>query len=445
MKVEKRMKIDNLGCWRRTHYSAEITPELDGKEVIVLGWVRDIRDLGGIRFIILQDREGTVQITVPRDEADEQTLKKTGLLQRQYCIGVKGVVRAMAKAPRGVEVLPKKVKILAVAKQPLPIDITGRTPADIDVRLDARVLDLRRDENQAIFRIRHKILEAVRTFLSKEGFLEVHTPKIIASATEGGAALFPIAYFEREAFLAQSPQLYKEQLTMDFEKVYEIGPTFRAEKSHTRRHLTEFISIDIEEAFATADDVMKVAEELMHYVCRVVKENCQKELKILKHTVEVPSLPFKRITYDEIIEELREGGFKIEWGEDIPTAAYRHLGKVHPYFYFITEWPTRLKPFYIKPKDDDPERSEGFDLMWHWIEIASGGTRVHDKELLIRRLKEQGLHPESFKYHLQTFDYGMPPHAGWAIGLERLVMIHTGRKNIREVVFYPRDRFRLTP
>jgi len=439
------MKIDEMGCWRRTHYSREIKPELDGKEVILMGWIRDIRDLGGIRFIILQDRKGKVQIIVPKDKTDAKTLKKTESLQRQYCIGVKGIVKAMEKAPGGAEVIPKKIKVLGIAKQPLPIDITGRTHADIDVRLDARVLDLRRDENQAIFRIRHKILEAVRKFLSEKGFLEVHTPKIIASATEGGAALFPIAYFEREAFLAQSPQLYKEQLTISFEKVFEIGPTFRAEKSHTRRHLTEFISIDIEEAFATAEDVMKIAEELVYYICKVVKENCKKELNVLKHEVKVPKMPFKRITYSDIIKELQENSFPIEWGEDIPTAGYRLLGKIHPYFYFITEWPTRLKPFYIQPKKENPEVSEGFDLMWHWIEIASGGTRVHDKELLIKRLEEQGLHPESFKYHIQTFDYGMPPHAGWAIGLERLVMMHTGRKNIREVVLYPRDRFRLTP
>ncbi|HIE14414.1 TPA: aspartate--tRNA(Asn) ligase, partial [Candidatus Bathyarchaeota archaeon] len=216
------MKIDEMGCWRRTHYSREIKPELDGKEVILMGWIRDIRDLGGIRFIILQDRKGKVQIIVPKDKTDAKTLKKTESLQRQYCIGVKGIVKAMEKAPGGAEVIPKKIKVLGIAKQPLPIDITGRTHADIDVRLDARVLDLRRDENQAIFRIRHKILEAVRKFLSEKGFLEVHTPKIIASATEGGAALFPIAYFEREAFLAQSPQLYKEQLTISFEKVFEI-------------------------------------------------------------------------------------------------------------------------------------------------------------------------------------------------------------------------------
>ena len=439
------MGLDGLGSWRRTHYSSEIGPELDGKEVIVLGWIRDIRDLGGIRFLILQDKEGTVQVTVPKDEVNSQVLSKVNLLQRLCCVGVRGLVRRMDKAPGGAEIIPEEIRILGVAKHPLPLDITGKTPAEIDVRLDARVLDLRRTENQAVFRIRHAVLEATRRFLVDRGFIEVHTPKIIASATEGGAALFPIAYFEKEAFLGQSPQLYKEQLVIDFEKVFEIGPVFRAEKSHTRRHVTEFISIDVEEAFVTAEDVMKLAEDLVQYVCKYVKEKCRWELNVLRRDVEVPKVPFKRLTYDEILEDLSDEGMRIPWGEDIPTPAYRLLGRLHPYFYFIVDWPTSLKPFYIKPKDEDERVSEGFDLMWRWIEIASGGTRINDKELLIRRLKEQGLQPESFKYHLKVFDYGMPPHAGWAIGLERLVMMLTGKENIREVILFPRDRFRLTP
>jgi len=439
------MKTDKLGDWHRTHYSADIKPELDGKEVLVLGWVQDIRDLGGIRFIILQDKEGTVQITIPRDKASSKVTKKADALQRQYSVGVKGTVKKMEKAPGGAEIIPSEIRILGIARQPLPLDITGRTPAEIDARLDTRVLDLRRDENQAIFRIQHVALEATRNFLSKQGFIEVYTPRIITSATEGGAALFPVAYFQREAFLAQSPQLYKEQLILDFEKVFEIGPFFRAEESHTRRHLSEFISIDIEEAFATADDVMKVLEELISHVCRDVKERCERELKILKKKVDVPETPFKRFTYDEILRELAEEGIRIPWGEDIPTPAFRTLGKLHPYYYFLTDWPTKSKAFYIKPRDDNPDLCEGFDLMWHWIEIASGGTRIHSKTLLIKRLKEQGLRPESFKSHLQAFDYGMPPHAGWAIGLARLVMALTGKRNIREVVLFPRDRFRLTP
>jgi len=439
------MKTDQLGDWRRTHYSTDIRPELDGKEVVVLGWVQDIRDLGGIRFVIMQDKNGTVQITISRNEASSKVMKKADRLQRQYSIGVKGTVKKMEKAPGGAEIVPSEIRILGIAQQPLPLDITGRTPAEIDVRLDARVLDLRREENQAIFRIQHVALEATRSFLSKQGFIEVHTPRIIVSATEGGAALFPVAYFKQEAFLAQSPQLYKEQLILDFEKVFEIGPFFRAEESHTRRHLSEFISVDIEETFATADDVMKVLEELIHQVCRDVKKRCDRELKILKHKIDMPKTPFKRFTYDEILEELKEDGIHVPWGVDIPTPAFRTLGKLHPYYYFLTDWPTKSKAFYIKPRDDNPDLCEGFDLMWRWIEIASGGTRIHSKDLLIKRLTEQGMRPEAFKHHLQAFDYGMPPHAGWAIGLARLVMALTGKRNIREVVLFPRDRFRLTP
>jgi aspartyl-tRNA synthetase len=439
------MNLDPIGDWRRTHYSVEVRPELDGQEVTLFGWVQEIRDLGGIRFIILQDREGTVQITIPRKKVSSEVLSKSEALQRRYSIGVKGIVKKTEITPRGVEVIPKEIRIFSTAAPQLPIDITGKVPAQLEVRLDARALDLCREENIAIFKIQHTAVEAIRDFLFERGFIEVHTPRIIASATEGGAALFPVEYFERKAFLAQSPQLYKEQLVMSLEKVFEIGPFFRAEESHTRRHLSEFVSIDIEQAFASAEDVMQLLEQLMQHTCKVVREKCQKELAILSHQVDVPGIPFKRLTYDQVLEDLKKEGIEIPWGEDIPTPAFRTLGKIHPYFYFITDWPTQSKAFYIKPRDDNPEICEGFDLMWRWIELSSGGTRIASKELLIKRLREKGLNPESFKYHLQAFDYGMPPHAGWAIGLERLTMMLTGKKNIREVTLYPRDKFRLTP
>ena len=439
------MKVDKMGDWRRTHYSADIGPELDGQEVVVFGWVQEIRDLGGLRFLLLQDKTGQLQITIHRHKVASEVVEKAGSLQKQYSIGVKGTVKKMGKAPRGAEIIPNEIRIFSVSKQPLPLDITGRTKAEIDVRLDARVLDLRREENQAIFRVQHAALEAARSFLSKRGFMEVFTPRIIVSATEGGSALFPVAYFTREAFLAQSPQLYKEQLILDFEKVFEIGPFFRAEESHTRRHLSEFISVDIEQAFATAEDVMKVLEELIHSVCKTVSENCERQLELLQHKIVVPEVPFKRLTYDKILEELEENKIHINWGEDIATAAYRVLGKLHPSYYFITDWPTKTKAFYIQPQDSKPELSEGFDLMWRWVELSSGGTRIHSKELLMKRLAEQGLSKESFKTHLQAFDYGMPPHAGWGLGLSRLVMVLTGIKNIRETVLFPRDQYRLTP
>jgi aspartyl-tRNA synthetase len=439
------MKLDSIGDWHRTHYSVDVKPEMDGLEVTLFGWVQEIRDLGGIRFIILQDREGTIQITIPRKKVTSEVLSKSDVLQKRYSIGVKGTVKKTEVTPRGVEVIPKEIKIFGTAAPQLPIDITGKTPAGLETRLDARALDLCQDKNIAVFKIQHTAVEAIRDFLFERGFIEVHTPRIIASATEGGAALFPVDYFGRKAFLAQSPQLYKEQLVMSLEKVFEIGPFFRAEESHTRFHTSEFVSIDIEQAFADAEDVMQLLERLMQHVCKVVSEKCQKELALLKHKIEVPMVPFKRLTYDEVLKELEREGVKIPWGEDIPTPALRTLGKIHPYFYFITDWPTHSKAFYIKPRDDNPEICEGFDLMWRWLELVSGGTRIATKELLIKRLKEKGLNPEAFQYHLQAFDFGMPPHAGWAIGLERLTMMLTGKRNIREVTLYPRDKFRVTP
>jgi aspartyl-tRNA synthetase len=439
------LKLDELGDWRRTHYSADITRALDGKTVVVFGWVLEVRDLGGLRFLILQDKEGTVQVTVPRKKVSPQVLEKADALQGQYSIGVKGTVKATEMTPRGVEIIPDEIRILGLAQHPLPLDVTGRTPAKIDSRLDARVLDLSRDENKAIFRIEHVALEAARSFLSDLGFLEVRTPRIIASATEGGAALFQVSYYDKPAYLAQSPQLYKEQLVIDFEKVFEIGPFFRAEESHTRRHISEFTSIDIEQAFAAAEDVMELLEESVHFICESVNERCKRELTTLKHKLEVPEKPFRRFTYDQIIKELKKEGVEIQWGEDIPTPAFRTVGKLHPYFYWITDWPAKSKPFYIKPRTDEPKLCEAFDLMWRWVELASGGTRVHSKEMLTSRLKEQGLNPDSFKFHLETFDYGMPPHAGWALGLERFAMMLTGKSNIREVTMFPRDRSRLTP
>ncbi len=438
------MKLDSIDDWRRTHYSVDVKPSMNGEDVTVFGWVQEVRDLGAIRFVILQDREGTIQVTVLRKKASGEVLSKADVLQKRFSIGVRGTVKKTEMTPRGVEVLPKDIRIFNTAEQ-LPIDIAGKTPANLEACLDARALDLSREKNIAVFRIQHVAVEAIRSFLFERGFLEVHTPRIIASATEGGAALFSVDFFDRKAFLAQSPQLYKEELVMSLEKVFEIGPFFRAETSHTRFHLSEFVSIDIEEAFADAEDVMQTLETLMQHACRTVAEKCRRELTTLKHSLKVPEVPFKRLTYAEILEELKKEDIDIEWGEDIPTPAFRTLGKKHPYFYFIVDWPTKAKAFYIKPRDDKPEISEGFDLMWSWLELVSGGTRIASKELLTKRLKEQGLNPDSFKCHLQAFDYGMPPHAGWAIGLGRLTMMLTGKKNIREVTLYPRDKFRLTP
>ena len=439
------MKLESIGDWVRTHFSSSITPEMDGAETTLFGWVQEVRDLGGIRFIIMQDREGTIQITIPKKRVAPEVLLKSDFLQKRFSIGVKGTVKKTAMTPRGIEVFPKEIRVFNTAAEQLPIDITGKTPANIEVRLNARALDLCQEKNAAVFKIQHTALTAIRDYLFEKGYLEVHTPRIIASATEGGAELFAVDYFGQKAYLAQSPQLYKEQLTLSLEKIFEVGPFFRAELSHTRRHLSEFVSVDIEQAFANAEDVMRILEQVIHYTCRTIQQKCSKELTALKYRATVPDVPFKRFTYDQVLSDLHKEGMEIPWGEDIPSEAFRVFGKERGYYYFITDWPTHSKAFYIKPKDDKPELCEGFDLMWRWIELVSGGTRIADKKLLVERMKEKGLNPESFKYHLQAFDYGMPPHAGWAIGLERLTMVLTGKKNIREATLYPRDRMRLTP
>ncbi|MCL2867911.1 MAG: aspartate--tRNA(Asn) ligase [Candidatus Bathyarchaeota archaeon] len=439
------MDMDFIENWERTHNINKVSQDLDTHEVTLFGWVQEVRDLGGIRFIILQDNTGTIQITIPKKRIDPQVLQKSDLLQKRFSVAVKGIVKKTNMTSRGIEIIPTQIKLLNIAIEQLPIDITCKTPANIETRLDARALDLTTENTLAIFKIQHTALQAIRSFLFEKGYFEVHTPRIIASATEGGAELFSVKYFDQTAYLAQSPQLYKEQLIMSLEKVFEVGPFFRAEESHTRRHLSEFTSVDIEQAFANADDVMALLEQVIHHVCTIVKEKCCNELHVLKYKFEVPELPFKRLTYTEVLESLKEHDVEIPWGEDIPTEAFRELGKLYPFFYFVTDWPSKAKTFYIKPRKDNPEVCEGFDLMWRYIELVSGGTRIEHKEQLIGRMQEKGLNPESFKYHLQAFDWGMPPHAGWAIGLERLTMILSGRKNIREVTLYPRDRVRLTP
>jgi len=439
------LSLDSLGDWRRTHLSSQVLPELDGEKVTVLGYVEETRDLGGVKFVVLRDRAGTVQVTIHQDVVASSLFKKIKDLRSQSVVGIKGIVKRIEKAPRGVEIVPEEIRVLSQPDRSLPLDPTGKMPAELETRLNARVLDLRRPENRAIFRIRHVVVGIVREFLCEKGYVEVNTPKIIASATEGGAALFPIAYYDKEAFLAQSPQLYKEQLVIDFEKVFEIGPIFRAEESHTRRHLSESISIDIEEAFVSAVDVMETLEELIFEVFERAGKQCEEDLEVLKHRLKLPEMPFGRYTYDQILAELKDRGIDIPWGEDIPTAFLKALGRLHPGFYFITDWPSKSKPFYIKPLEENPEICGAFDLMYGWLELASGGTRVDSKDLLMRRIKKSGLNPSSFEYHLNAFDYGMPPHAGWALGLERLMMIMTNRKNIREVVLFPRDKFRLTP
>jgi len=438
--------LDDMEDLRKTHYTKEVTPDLIDQEVILGGWVRNYRDLGGLKFINLQDKYGERQITLKKGVVSDDVFEnaKVGY---QFCIMVKGKVKSFKKAPGGIEIIPSKIKILNKTPEKLPVDMTGETISELDLRLNHRALDLRSARNQAIFQIRGELLKSVRSFLFEKNFTEITTPKIIGSATEGGTELFPIMYFDREAFLTQSAQLYKEQLSGVFERVFEIGDCFRAEKSHTKRHLCEIFTLDVEMAFATMKDVLELLEQLVHQVIKNIRENEISALKFLnmdKKTI-VPKIPFERYRYEEILDLVnKKFGFNIEFGEDISTEAYRKLGEELTGYYYITHWPMSIKPFYIMPSKD-PKYSESFDLQMGWLELTSGGTRVHNSKQLTHALEEKGLNPLSFESHLKIFEYGMPPHAGFGLGIDRWITFLCGLDDIREAVMYPRTPDRLTP
>ena len=438
--------ISSLKDLRRSHYSKEITPELNGEEVRVMGWVHEIRDLGGIIFVVLRDRDGLVQVTAPSKKIDKEIFEDLRKLKKESVITVKGTVQEAGKAPNGVEVIPSEVLVLNESKQPLPLDPTEKVKAEIDTRLDSRFLDLRKPGVSAIFKIKSTMLNSVRTFFTENGFLEINTPKLVASATEGGTELFPITYFEREAFLGQSPQLYKQMMmSAGFDKVFEIAQIFRAEEHDTLRHLNEAVSIDMEASFKDQHDVMAYLEQMIVKVTTDINEKCAKELEILGHDLKIPTAPFPKIDYADLVDMVNSKGVNMRYGEDLSRAAEKAMGEIMDGFYFITGWPQEIKPFYVQPEDENQEISQAFDLMYKDLEISSGATRVHGYDLLVEQIKERGLNPESFETYLKAFEYGMPPHAGWGVGADRLTMILTGVENIRETVLFPRDRRRLTP
>ena len=438
---------DLLGNDRKTHFTKDLSPSVEG-EVILGGWVFRKREMGGLIFNILQDKYGTAQITAKKGVVSDEVFKKAKSLKPQDCILVKGTLKPFGKAPHGVEIIPTEIKVLNESVSELPIDMTGKGMSELDTRLNHRSLDLRHPRNQAIFRIHQQLLIEIRKYLLSENYTEIVTPKIIGSATEGGTELFPIMYFDKEAYLSQSAQLYKERLCGVFEDVFEIAPCYRAEKSFTNRHLCEIYVLDMELAFADYRDVLTALEGLIHSVIGGLRETCEEDLKTLGQweNLVVPEVPFARYTYDEILDKLMtECNIEIEWGEDISTEAYRKLGELLPGYYFITKWPMSIKPFYIQFDRENPELSEGFDLQKGWLELTSGGTRVHEKALLKQNLIEKGLNPDSFTEHLETFDFGMPPHAGMGLGIARWLQMICGVDHIKETVMFPRTPDRLTP
>ena len=446
------MSLKNL----RTHYTNDINTDTDdGKTVTFAGYVHEVRNLGGICFVVLRDREGRAQITVVKKKTDAALVDIATHLVHESVISVTGTIKVVPQAPNGFELIPSAITVLNEAATPLPMDTTGKVEAELDTRLDARYMDLRREEETAVFRIRSEVLRSLRAFFYENRFMETATPKIVAAATEGGTELFPISYFEYKAFLNQSPQLFKQILMgSGFDRVFEIGPIFRAEEHDTRKHLNEATSIDVEMSFADHEDVMALLEQMIVRVYEDVIASCQDSLAVLGKELKVPALPFRKYTYQEVIDTLNDKipafDETLKWGDDLDTKAenmfgeyvFNTTGESH---YFITDWPYEAKPFYAMPYEDRPNVSKSFDMMHRTMELSSGAQRCHIYDQLCSQIRDRNLDPESFEFYLRPFMYGMPPHGGFGVGLERLIMTMLDLQNIREAVLFPRDRKRLSP
>lgn len=430
----------NTNVTMKRTFASSIDKNNIGQNLTFVGWIEDFRDMGKIGFISVRDMTGSFQGVVTGN-----LLSNLREIPRQSVIMIDGIIQETRAENFQVEVKVEKITVLSKAASPLPIDPTGRVSSSLDKRLDSRALDLRNFRISNIFRTRSNALYLIRKYLFSKMFVEVNTPKIIGSATEGGADLFGFEYFSKKAFLAQSPQLYKEQLTLGLERVFEISSYFRAEPSHTVRHLSEFVSVDLEAAFLEYTDVMDIIEDLVISTIRDLITNYNNEMKYFGDSKDIVVNKIPRITYEKCLEDLKGLGETIEFGEDLSDPALRKLGEIYPSFYFIVDWPTKLKPFYIHEHEEKPELSKSFDLQYGYLEIVSGGTREHDSVKLKNKLLEKGLNPDSFSDHLQAFEWGMPPHSGCGLGFDRFMMILTKSANIREVVLYPRDTERLSP
>lgn len=416
---------------------------MDGKDVVLAGWVNEVRETSKITFLILRDWTGLAQVLGKAGVVDEKVIKSMSL-PKESVISVRGVVRRNKESKSGFEIIPKEVTNLNPLSMQIPFEVTGKVPVEIDVRLDNRHVDLRRKEPRAIFRIESTILNTFASSLAKKGFQQIRTPSIIAEASEGGSELFSIVYFEKEAYLAQSPQLYKQLAVIGgIERVTMIMPVFRAEKSNTVSHINEITQMDIEMAFADHDDVIKILIDTVRSIIKEIKEENKEDLETLGVKLEVPDV--KVVTYSEAIEKLKEKGHKIEFGHDFSKEHEKDFENIFGEAVVVKDFPASVRAFYSMPKAENPELTNSFDLIYKGLEICSGAQRIHIPELLEKSLKKKGLDPKNFGFYINAFRCGAPPHAGWSIGLERLAMQITGQKNIRECTMFPRDRKRLTP
>ena len=419
----------------------------EGQAVTLRGWLHNRRSSGKIHFLQVRDGSGFIQCVMSKQAVGEEMFKRADHLSQESAIIVHGTVRADSRAPGGFEIDVTSIQVVAEAES-YPI-----TPKEhgVDFLMDRRHLWIRAPRQQAILRIRHEVIDAVRDYFNSRHFILADTPIFTPAACEGTTTLFPVQYFEdNTAFLTQSGQLYNEANAMALGRVYCFGPTFRAEKSKTRRHLTEFWMVEPEMAYATLEDVMNLAEGLVVSIVERVLENRPRELQVLERDtakLEVIKAPFPRISYDDAADKLKAKGMPFEWGGDFGAPDETALSGEHDRPLFVHGFPSAIKAFYMKPHPDRPEVSLSVDLLAPegYGEIIGGGQRLEDLDLLLQRIKEHELPQEAFEWYLDLRRYGSVPHSGFGMGIERVVTWICGIDHLREAIPYPRMLYRMYP
>jgi len=428
--------------------AAEIS-QFVGQTVNVQGWVHRCRTLGQLMFVIVRDRTGLIQTILERELAAESELSNESV------VSIDGCVHADERAVGGVELRAIEVKVLSHSEPMLPFEINvpkSRAKERLDILLGHRALSVRRLDIRAIFKVQAEIIASFRDFLQQKGFTEIKTPKIVVSATEGGAELFSMQYFEQPAFLAQSPQLYKQIMVgSGFERVFEVGKAYRAEKHDTIRHVNEFVSLDYEMGFIKDEnDVIQMEVELLKYLFERVAQKCANEIEMLGATVpQITDIPKIKL-HDAKARLTERYGKQYSQEEDLDPEGERLLCEYAYEEYgveliYVTHYPRSKRPMYTMPDEEDANLTKSFDLLFRGLEITTGGQRIHQHDRLVFEMQQRGIDPGNFEFYLESFRYGMPPHGGLAIGAERLTMQLLGLQNIRQATLFPRDRTRLTP
>ncbi len=432
----------------RLDLSQLLEEEMIGSQVKVDGAIHTIRNMGTVAFIILRRRDGLIQCVF------EEGISKFNLkdLKEADTVEVTGVVSESQKAPAGIEIRIHEIKILSEPSEPMPLPISKwKLNTSLEAKLNYRPIALRNVRERATFKLQEGIVRGFRDFLYEEGFTEIHTPKIGAKSAEGGANLFKLDYFHRPAILQQSPQFYKQMMVGIFDRVFETAPVFRAEKHNTKRHLNEYTSLDFEMGYIDGfEDIMAMETGFLQYTMKLLEKDYAKELKILginlPEVKEIPTVRFDEIKklVSEKYERKIKNPFDLEPEEEQLISQYAKE-EWDADFVFVTHYPSKKRPFYAMDDPTDSTFTLSFDLLFRGMEITTGGQRIHDYQALMQKMETRGMTEEGMEQYLSSFKYGMPPHGGLGIGLERLTMKLIGEDNVREATLFPRDLSRLEP